>query len=136
MSLNDLRYSARSLLKNPAFAILATLTIALAVGANTAIFTAVEGVLLKSFSFPEAERLVVVDGVTKSQPNMSVSFPDYLDWRAEQQVFIDLAARASAGRGAAYVGRLLERSLGWRHAAHQHDTPERRLHSPQRRDDQ
>jgi putative ABC transport system permease protein len=97
MFLSDLRYSARSLLKNPSFAILATLTIALAVGANTSIFTAVEGVLLKSFSFPEAERLVVVTGVSKSQPDVAVSYPDYLDWRAEQQVFVELAARGSAG---------------------------------------
>jgi len=73
------------------------MTIALGVGANTSIFTAVEGVLLKSFSFPEAERLVVVNGVSKSLPNMEVSYPDYVDWRAEQRVFVDLAARASAG---------------------------------------
>jgi hypothetical protein len=66
MSLNDFRYSARALFKKPAFSLLAILTIALGVGANTAIFTAVNGVLLKSLSFPEAERLVVVTGVSKS----------------------------------------------------------------------
>src|SRR5215475_14823026 len=93
MSLSDFRYCARGLRKNPSFAILATLTIALGVGANTSIFTAVEGVLLKSFSFPEAERLVVVSGVSKSLPDMEVSYLDYLDWRAQQQVFVDLAAR-------------------------------------------
>jgi hypothetical protein len=54
MSLNDFRYSARALVKNPAFSLLAIMTIALGVGANTSIFTAVNGVLLKSFSFPEA----------------------------------------------------------------------------------
>ncbi len=97
MSLRDFRYSLRALQKNPAFAILAIVTIALAVGANTSIFTAVEGVLLKSFSFPEAQRLVVVTGVSKSQPDVAVSYPDYLDWRAEQRVFIDLAARTPAG---------------------------------------
>ena len=97
MGLSDFRYSARALLKNPAFAILAILTIALGIGASTSIFTAVEGVLLKSFSFPEAERLVVVSGVSKSQPDMAVSYPDYLDWRAEQRVFVDLAARVPAG---------------------------------------
>lgn len=96
MSLSDLRYSARSLRKNPGFAILAILTIALGIGANTSIFTAVEGVLLRSFSFPEAERLVVVSGVSKSLPDMEVSYPDYLDWRAEQRVFVDLAARFPA----------------------------------------
>ena len=97
MSLSDFRYSARCLLKNRAFATLTTLTIALAISANTSIFTAVNGVLLKAFSFPEAERLVVVNGVSKSQPDMGVSYPDYLDWRAEQRAFVDLAARTSAG---------------------------------------
>src|SRR5215475_9888134 len=97
MSVSDFRYSARSLRKNPGFAILAILTIALAVGANTSIFTGVNGVLLKAFSFPEAERLVVVNGVSKSLPDMGVSYPDYVDWRAEQQVFVDVAARVPAG---------------------------------------
>src|SRR4030095_4973549 len=97
MSLSDFRYSSPSLRKNPGFAILAILTIALGVGATTSIFTAVNGVLLKAFSFPEAQRLVVVSGVSKSQPDLGVSYPDYVDWRAEQRVFVDLAARGSAG---------------------------------------
>jgi putative ABC transport system permease protein len=97
MSLSDLRYSARALIKNPAFSLLAIMTIALGVGANTSIFTAVNGVLLKSFSFPEAERLVVVNCVSKSQSDLWVSYPDYLDWRAEQRVFVDLGARIPAG---------------------------------------
>ena len=97
MFLNDFRYSARALIKNPAFSSLAILTIALGIGANTSIFTAINGVLLKSFSFPEAERLVVVSGVSKSLPDMEVSYLDYLDWRAQQRVFVDLAARTSAG---------------------------------------
>ena len=75
MSLSDFRYSLRALQKNPAFAILAILTIALGIGANTSIFTAVNGVLLKSFSFPEAERLVVVTGVSKSLSDLGVSYP-------------------------------------------------------------
>jgi predicted permease len=97
MSLNDFRYSARALIKNPAFSLLAIMTIALGVGANTSIFTAVNGVLLKSFSFPEAERLVVVNCVSKSQSDLWVSYPDYLDWRSEQRVFVDLGARFPAG---------------------------------------
>src|SRR5262249_27820327 len=97
MFLNDFRYSARALIKNPAFSSLAILTIALGIGANTSIFTAINGVLLKSFSFTEAERLVVVSGVSKSLPDMEVSYLDYLDWRAQQRVFVDLAARTSAG---------------------------------------
>jgi predicted permease len=97
MALTDFRYSARALIKNPAFSLLAIMTIALGVGANTSIFTAVNGVLLKSFSFPEAERLVVVNCVSKSQSDLGVSYPDYLDWRAEQRVFVDLGARFPAG---------------------------------------
>jgi predicted permease len=97
MGLNELRYSARALIKNPAFSLLAIMTIALGVGANTSIFTAVNGVLLKSFSFPEAERLVVVTGVSKSLSDVGISYPDYLDWRTEQRVFVDLAARFPAG---------------------------------------
>ena len=97
MSINDFRYSARSLRKNPVFASLSILTIALGIGANTSIFTAVNGVLLKTFSFPEAERLVVVNGVSKSQPDVAVSYPDYLDWRAGQRTFVDLGAYVPAG---------------------------------------
>src|SRR6476660_7510387 len=104
MSLSDFRYSARSLRKNPCFAILATLTIALGIGANTSIFTAVNGVLLKSFSFPEADRLVVVTGVSKSVADLGVSYPDYLDWRAENRVFVDLGARFPAGGIIAGIG--------------------------------
>src|SRR5256714_2367239 len=97
MSWSDFRYSARALIKNPAFSLLAIITIALGVGANTAIFTAVNGVLLNAFSFPEADRLVVVTGVSKSLSDVGVSYPDYLDWRAEQNVFVDLAGRFPAG---------------------------------------
>jgi putative ABC transport system permease protein len=97
MSLNDFRYSARALIKNPAFSLLAIMTIALGVGANISIFTAVNGVLLKSFSFPDAERLVVVNCASKSLSDVGVSYPDYLDCRSEQRVFVDLAARFPAG---------------------------------------
>jgi putative ABC transport system permease protein len=97
MFLGDFRYSARALIKNPGFSLLAIMTIALGVGANTSIFTAVNSVLLKSFSFPEAERLVVVTGMSRSLADMGVSYPDYLDWRTEQRVFVDLAVRFPAG---------------------------------------
>src|SRR5262245_17210131 len=94
---SDFRYSARALIKNPAFSLLAIATIALGVGANTSIFTAVDGVLLKSFSFPEAERLVVVTGVSNARSAMGISYPDYLDWRAGQRVFADLSGLFPAG---------------------------------------
>src|SRR5690242_6000758 len=97
MTLNDFRYSTRALIKNPSFSLLAIVTIALGIGVNTSIFTAVNGVLLKSFSFPEAERLVVVTDVSKAMSDVGVSYPDYLDWRAQQRVFVDLAAHFPAG---------------------------------------
>jgi len=100
----DLRYSARALIKNPGFSFLAILMIALGIDANTSIFTAVNGVLLKSLSFPDAERLVVVTGASKTLPDMGVSFPDYVDWRSEQRVFVDLAARIPSGGVIAGIG--------------------------------
>jgi|GEM_PF-3196293 len=104
MSWNDFRYSARALVRNPGFSVLAIVTIALGIGANTSIFTAVNGVLLRSFSFPEADRLVVVTGVSKSLSDLGVSYPDYLDWRSGQRVFVDLAARFPAGGVIAGIG--------------------------------
>ena len=82
--LSDFRYGARTLIKNPGFSLLAIATIAIGVGANTSIFTAVNAVLLKSFSFPEADQLVVGTGLSKTQPDLGVSYPDYVDWRASQ----------------------------------------------------
>jgi len=93
----DLRYGARMLLKQPGFTLVAVVTLALGIGANTAIFSVVNGVLLKSLPFPEAERLVTVSETSKEVPVMSVAIPNYLDWRAQQTVFEDLAARMPAG---------------------------------------
>ena len=97
MSLNDFRYSARALLKHPVFTVLAVLTIALGVGANTAIFTVVKGVLLKPLSFPESGRLVTLSCASPTAPDMGVSYREYLHWRASQKVFDDLCVRIPAG---------------------------------------
>ena len=93
----DLRYGARMLAKRPGFTVVAVLTLALGIGANTAIFSVVNGVLLKSLSFPEADRLVVLSQSSKENPFIAVSYPDYLDWRDRQTVFEDLAAGLPAG---------------------------------------
>jgi predicted permease len=93
--LQDVRYALRSLRHHPIFALTAVLTLALGIGANTAIFSAVEGVLLRPLPFPEPERLVTVWGHHASIGREAASLPDYLDWRRESRSFSGMAARAN-----------------------------------------
>src|SRR5262245_33599232 len=89
---NNLRYGARILLKKPGFTLIAVLTLALGVGANTAIFSVVYAMLLRPLPFPESDRLVVLAG--KGQNSLiggTVAYPDYEDWRARAQSFEDMA---------------------------------------------
>ena len=95
--LHDMRYGVRMLLKKPGFTLVAVATLALGIGANTAIFSVVNAVLLKSLPYPEPERLVALSETSKEVPVMSVSYPNYLDWRAQQTIFDNLAARMPAG---------------------------------------
>jgi hypothetical protein len=79
----DVRFAGRTLLRSPGFAIAAILTLALGVGATTAIFSVVDGVLLRSLPFPAADRLVVPQTLDrKSGDHWLVSYADYADWRA------------------------------------------------------
>src|SRR5262245_29878506 len=80
---NDLRYGARMLLKQPGFTLIAVITLSLRIGANTAIFSVVHTILLRTLPFPEPDRLVVLAG--KGQNSLigaTVAYPDYEDWRA------------------------------------------------------
>lgn len=95
--LQDLRYAARSLRKNPAFSLTAVATLMLGIGASAAMFTVVRGVLLKSLPFPDAERLVAIGEVSPAGPVTAVPYLNYLDWRAEQRVFSDMSARLPGG---------------------------------------
>jgi predicted permease len=90
---SDLRYAARQLKKSPGFAVTAILTLALGVGATTAIFSFVNGLLLKSLPFQDASRIV---SIGETNPRVAggfeATYQDYLDWRHEQTSFAQLAA--------------------------------------------
>jgi putative ABC transport system permease protein len=91
--LNDVRYAIRNLVKRPAFTLIAAITLALGIGANTAIFSSVYALLLKPLPFPELNRVVTVwdtypgRGVRRNE----VAMANYLDWRAQNQSFEQLA---------------------------------------------
>ena len=91
MLLQDLRYALRMLAKQPAFTAIAVLTLALGVGANTAIFSVVNALLLQPLPYPHPEQLVRIRERTPVFPSGSVGYPNYLDWRANQRGFTDLA---------------------------------------------
>ena len=85
----DLRYGIRSLLKQPAFTLIAIATLALAIGANSAMFTVVNSVLLRPLQFPESERLVTFEGINPARgiAQSNMSFPDIVDWQKQNQAF-------------------------------------------------
>src|SRR3982074_665400 len=97
--LNDIRYGFRSLLKHPGFTAVAVLTLALGIGANSAMFSTVNAVLLRPLSYPESDRIIVLEGVNPpqgiTQSNMSI--PDLVDWQKQNQVFDHLAGFYSGG---------------------------------------
>ncbi len=95
----DLRYAARLLRKNPGYTTIAALTLALGLGANTAIFSLVNGILIKPLPYPDPDRLVAV---CESNPRLGwnqsmTSVAAFFDWREQSTVFAELAALASGG---------------------------------------
>ena len=90
--LKDIRYSFRSLLKRPGFTAIALIALALGIGANTAIFSLVNAVVLQPLPYPDPDRLVWAWGRFPGGNRASVSPPDYLDFRAQNKSFEYLAA--------------------------------------------
>jgi putative ABC transport system permease protein len=90
--LQDLRYALRMMLKRPGFTLVAALTLALGIGANTAIFSAVNAVLLKPLPFPESQQLVDLAETFKPDGFGSVSVPNLQDWQNQNTVFEGIAA--------------------------------------------
>jgi putative ABC transport system permease protein len=84
--MNDLKFAFRQLLKSPGFTAVAVLTLALGIGANTAIFSVVSGILLKPLPYLESDHLVWLGESAPGFPSRSIAYPNYLDWRAQQSV--------------------------------------------------
>src|ERR1700678_3615904 len=90
--IQDLKYAARVLLKSPGFVVIAVLTLALGIGANTALFSVVNGVLLRPLPFPRPNELVVFSEKSAIFDNFSISYPNFLDWQRSNSSFASLAA--------------------------------------------
>ncbi len=89
--LDDLRFAVRQLLKNPGFTLIAVFALALGIGANTAIFSVVNAVLLRPLPYPDSERIVVVRERSHNWEWGSVGYMNWLDWHAGQRSFAELA---------------------------------------------
>jgi putative ABC transport system permease protein len=89
--LTDIRYGVRILLRQPLFALVALLTLALGIGANITIFSFVNAFLLRPLPYPEGDRLVRLRPATASFGVMSIAYPNYLDWQKRNQTFETIA---------------------------------------------
>src|ERR1051325_6437449 len=90
--LKDIRYGVRGLLKHPGFTAIVVITLALGIGASTAIFSVVDNVLLRRLPYRNAERIVAIEELNREGTRGQVTSANFLDWRAQNTVFENLAA--------------------------------------------
>ena len=105
----DLRYAVRGLRKSPGFTLVSVLTLAIGIGGTTAVFSVINGILLRPLPYPDQDRLVAVSNVDLKEPkySLSVSTTDVAHWRVDNRVFetlefvshADMVAMSSAGSG-------------------------------------
>ncbi len=108
--MNHFRFAFRQVIKNPAFAAVAIITLALGIGANTAIFSIVNAVLLQPLPYPDANRIMVLNESSGPQQDFSVALPDYFDWQRDNTVFEHLACTHKESRNLSGIsGREPER---------------------------
>jgi putative ABC transport system permease protein len=108
--MNDLGFAFRKLRQSPAFTLIAVITLALGIGANTAIFSIVNAVLLRPLPYPNADRIMVLNESSGPGQDYSVALPDYFDWRNDNTVFEHLAATHKESRNLSGIpGREPER---------------------------
>src|SRR5438477_1734022 len=108
--MNDLKLGFRQLRKSPGFTFVAVLTLALGIGANTAIFSIINAVLLRPLPYPDADRIMVLNESSGPGQDYSVALPDYFDWRNDNTVFEHLAATHKESRNLSGIpGREPER---------------------------
>ena len=100
----DIRYSLRVLAKNPAFSAVAVLTLALGIGANTALFSVVNGVLLNPLPYPHPEQLVRIHESKVNFATGSISFPNFRDWRDSSRTFSHMAISRPTGMSLTGLG--------------------------------
>src|SRR3979411_1566832 len=107
--MQDLRYALRMLKKHPGFTVISVLTLALGIGANTAIFSVINAVLLQPLPYPDANRIMSLNEFSGGT-NTSIAFPDYIDWRRDNTVFEHLAISRRESRNLSGIqGREPER---------------------------
>src|SRR5437016_9018087 len=108
--MNYLRLAVRQLIKNPAFSAVAIITLALGIGANTAIFSIINSVLLRPLPYPNADRIMVLNESSGPRQDFSVALPDYFDWKRDNTVFEHLAVTHQESRNLSGIpGREAER---------------------------
>src|SRR5260221_14038284 len=95
MVIQDLRYGARQLLKHPGFTFIAVFTLALGIGANTAIFSLVNSLLLRPLPYADPGRLVMLAEKSREGDRLTVSYPNFADWRIRAQSFEGMASTRS-----------------------------------------
>src|SRR5436190_3692687 len=96
--MSHLRFAFRQVIKNPAFSAVAIITLALGIGANTAIFSIVNAVLLRPLPYPDADRIMVLNESSGPGQDYSVALPDYFDWQNDNKVFEHLACTHKESR--------------------------------------